>query len=354
MPRRWAFWLAVFAGWTLLVVVFAVSSSLTYALSYQPPRWGYTLTMAATEWYVWAAFTPLIAALSRRFRWSPRRWWRLLVLAPVGLPVAFFKVTATRVLRGVTVADRGEAYFQLTDLAIQYLIYVAIVFLTHAWLYYRDMQGRELRTSQLEAQLAQARLQMLSMQLQPHFLFNTLNTIAELVHQRPEAAERMIGGLSHLLRETLHAGLVDRVPLGQELALLDRYLDIQRARFGDRLRVTVAAAESTRAALVPSLLLQPLVENAIKHGIGTIAGAGHIDIVIDRLADVLRIEIRDDGRGVGSGVVREGVGLGNCRSRLQTLYGAGACELQIANRDGGGAIVRMSLPWQTAVAAVVA
>jgi len=344
MLRRWTFWLTVFAGWTLLVVVFAVSSSLTYALNYQPPRWGYTLTMAATEWYVWAAFTPAIAWLSRRCRWSPRRWWRVLVLAAAGVPAAVMKVTLTRVLRGVT--DDGEAYFQINDLAIQYIIYWAIVLVTHVWLYYRDMQRRELRTSQLEALLAQTRLQMLSMQLQPHFLFNTLNTIAELVHQRPEAAERMIGGLSHLLRETLHAGLVDRVPLGQELALLDRYVDIQRARFGDRLRVTVAAAESTRAALVPSLLLQPLIENSIKHGIGTKAGAGHIEIAVDRAADRLLIEIRDDGRGVGSGTVREGVGLGNCRSRLQTLYGAERCDLQISNRDGGGALVRIAIPWQ--------
>jgi len=111
---------------------------------------------------------------------------------------------------------------------------MAIVGAAHAWLYYRDVQDRELRTSQLETLLAQTRLQMLGMQLQPHFLFNTLNTIAELVHERPEAAERMIAGLSHLLRETLHAGLVERVPIERELSLLERYIDIQRARFGDR------------------------------------------------------------------------------------------------------------------------
>jgi two-component system LytT family sensor kinase len=347
---RWAFWLAVLAGWTLLVVVFAVSSSLTYALNYQPPRWGYTLTMAATEWYVWAGLTPAIAWLARRFQFSRR--WRVLVLAAAGLPIAFIKVTLTRVLRSVT--GGGDAYFQINDLTVQYLIYWAIVLTTLVWLHYRRSQARELRTSQLEALLAQTRLQMLSMQLQPHFLFNTLNTIAELVHQRPEAAERMIGGLSHLLRETLHAGLVDRVPLRQELELLDRYIDIQRARFGDRLRVTVAAAESTHAALVPSLLLQPLVENAIKHGIGTKAGAGHIEIAVDRIADSLQIEIRDDGSGIGGGSVREGVGLGNCRSRLQTLYGDGGADLQIANRDGSGAIVRIVLPWQTSAASAVA
>jgi signal transduction histidine kinase len=342
MPRRWAFWLAVFAGWTLLVVVFAVSSSLTYALSYQPPRWRYTLTMAATEWYVWAALTPLVAWLARRYGFSRAG---VLVLAAAGIPAAFIKVTVTRGLRGVT--DRGESYFQINDLTVQYLIYWAIVLATQVWLYYRRAQARELQASQLEALLAQTRLQMLSMQLQPHFLFNTLNTIAELVHRQPEAAEKMIAGLSHLLRETLHAGLVDRVPLGQELELLDRYVDIQRARFGDRLRVTTIADLAARSAMVPSLLLQPLVENAIKHGIGARAGAGHIEVVAGRDRDRLLIEIRDDGRGIGAGDIREGIGLGNCRSRLASLYG-GEAALAIANRPAGGALVTIALPWQAA------
>jgi len=342
MVRRWSFWAAVFAGWTLLVIVFAVSSSLTYALTYQPPRWRYTLTMAATEWYVWAAFTPLVAWLSRRLRVSRARWWRMIALAAIGVPVAFIKVTMTRALRGI--AEGGDAYFQITDLAAQYLIFWGIVGAAHAWLYYRDVQDRELRTSQLETLLAQTRLQMLGMQLQPHFLFNTLNTIAELVHERPEAAERMIAGLSHLLRETLHAGLVERVPIERELSLLERYIDIQRARFGDRLTVNIVLDPAAKDALVPSLLLQPLVENSIKHGIGSRAGAGHIVIAIARTGQTIAIEIRDDGRGLGAAPVKEGIGLGNCRSRLQTLCGEGNYRLRIANRHGGGAVLRLELP----------
>jgi two-component sensor histidine kinase len=342
MPRRLTFWLVVFAGWTLLVIVFAVSSSLTYALTYQPPRWRYTLTMAATEWYVWAALTPLITWLAGRAR--NLRWWRLLIIAVAGVFIAFFKVTFTRVLRG---AIGGDEYFQITNLVIQYLIFWAIVLALRVWRYYLDTQQRELRTSQLEALLAQTRLQMLSMQLQPHFLFNTLNTIAELVHQQPAAAERMIGGLSHLLRETLHAGLVDRVPLAQELALLERYVDIQRARFGDRLNVTVTAEGDAGRALVPALLLQPLVENAIKHGIGAKAGAGHIAITATRNGDRLLITIADDGRGLPSGSLPAGIGLENSRARLQTLYGDQVFELSIANRPGGGALVTIVLPWQT-------
>ena len=344
MRGRWPFWLAVFAGWSVLVVVFAVSSSLTSALNYQPPRWRYTLTMAATEWYVWAALTPFITWLSWRIR--TLGWWRLLILALDGLLVAFFKVTLTRVLRGAIVG--GDEYFQITNLVVHYLIFWAIVLAAQVWRYYGDAQQRELRTSQLEALLAQTRLQMLSMQLQPHFLFNTLNTIAELVHQQPTAAERMLNGLSHLLRETLHAGLVDRVPLSQELALLDHYLEIQRARFGDRLKVTVTVPEDVTPALVPTLLLQPIVENSIKHGIGAKAGAGHIEIAATRDGDALRITIADDGRGLLTGSLPGGIGLENSRARLQTLYGADAFELSIVNRPTGGALVSISLPWQTA------
>lgn len=339
-------WLAVFLGWTLLVVVFAVSSSLTFALSYQPPRWRYTLTMAATEWYVWAAFTPFVAWLANRFYPFRARWWRLPIVAAVGLPVAFFKVTFTHVLRRMS--DNGAAYFQITDLVAQYLLYWWVVLVAYTWSYYRATQQRELHTSQLEALLAQTRLQMLGMQLQPHFLFNTLNTIAELVHQQPATAERMIAGLSHLLRETLHAGLVDRVPIEQELQLLDRYVEIQRARFGDRLTVDIVVDERAKQALVPSLLLQPLVENAIKHGIGARAGPGRIEIEIARADATVTIEIRDDGVGLRAAPVKEGIGLGNCRSRLQTLYGPGNYRLDIANRPGGGAAVTIALPFQTA------
>jgi len=343
MRSRWLAWLIVFAGWSALVIVFAVSSSLTYALTYQPPRWRYTLTMAATEWYVWAALTPAIAWLARRFRVSRAQWWRALILAAVGLPAAFIKVTVTRVLRG---AIGGDEYFQITNLVIHYLIYWGIVITTHVWHYHQRAQQRELRTSQLEAMLAQTRLQMLRMQLQPHFLFNTLNTIAELVHQRPEAAEKMIGGLSHLLRETLQAGAVDRVPLSRELEVLEHYIDIQRARFGDRLRVEIIVDEAARAALVPSLLLQPLAENSIKHGIGARAGAGRIEVVASRNGDRVVIEIRDDGRGLREEPVTEGVGLGNCRSRLQALYGQHGFRLETANRSTGGAIVRIDIPFE--------
>ena len=186
--------------------------------------------------------------------------------------------------------------------------------------YYRGERERELRASHAEARLADARLQLLRMQLHPHFLFNTLNAIAELVHESPATAERMITGLSQLLRETLDSGGVDLVPLGRELELTSRYLDIQRGRFGDRLRARIDADEDT-TALVPIFILQPLVENSIKHGIGTHRFAGSIVVRAHRDADRLIIEVEDDGPGIDRAAIRDGIGLSNTRERLAAVYG---------------------------------
>ena len=222
--RRGLLWLAVLAGWTLLAVVFAVSSSLTYALTYQPPQWGRTFAMALTEWYAWAALTPLVVWLARRLLLTPRAWVRrALVLAALGLPVAILKVSLTRMARNV--AGVSE-YFLLSNLTTHYLIYWGIIAIVHVHAYYRGERDRELRASHAEARLADARLQLLRMQLHPHFLFNTRNAIAELVHENPATAERMITGLSQLLRETLDSGGADLVPLDRELELTSRYLDI--------------------------------------------------------------------------------------------------------------------------------
>ncbi len=265
------------------------------------------------------------------------------MLAAAGLPIAVVKVMLTRVLREVA---GGVDYFQISNITTQYLIYWAIVAVVHAAEYYRGERERELRASQAETRLAEARLQLLRMQIHPHFLFNTLNTIAELVHENAAAAERMIGSLSQLLRETLDAGTVDRVTLNRELELLGRYVDIQRARFGDRLDVRLQIDSAARDALVPIFILQPLVENAIRHGLSARINAGRIDVTARREGSHLTIEVRDDGIGLTAGELREGVGLGNSRARLTELYGP-AHDFEVANADGTGTIVRLSIPWQT-------
>ena len=177
-------------------------------------------------------------------------------------------------------------------------------------------------SEQLQTELDQAQLQALKLQLQPHFLFNTLNTITALVHTDPHAAERMVSGLSELLRFSLGSAGEQEVPLERELEVLHHYLEIQQVRFQDRLTVSFDVAAGVERAYVPNLLLQPLVENAIKHGLGPRAAAGHITIRAAREGAVLVLEVLDDGVGESSDEVRrEGVGLGNSRARLRSLYG---------------------------------
>jgi LytS/YehU family sensor histidine kinase len=235
-------------------------------------------------------------------------------------------------------------YLLLTNLAYNLLVYWAIVATAHGIEYYRTGREREVRASQLEARLAEARLQQLSMQLQPHFLFNTLNAIAELVHGSPDTADRMIAGLSVLLRETLADSSARAVPLRRELSLLGCYVDIQRVRFGPRLAVRVDAPPDTLDAAVPALLLQPLVENAIRHGLGSRSSAGRIEIAAARAGDRLTIRVRDDGAGLREGERgREGVGLANTRARLQALFGADV-SLDVSSAGQGGVEVAIDIP----------
>jgi signal transduction histidine kinase len=342
---RWVVWLLVWAGWTALAIFFATASSLTFIASYRPARWGQTLTLAFAEWYVWAGLTPLVVWLAGRFPFSARTWLKSgLVHVPAGFAIAVVKVAVSRIFRVVAVGETGD-YIEIGSLATHYVIYWSIVAAAHGFAYYRSGRERELRESQLEARLAEARLQLLKMQLHPHFLFNTLNTIAELLHEDADAADRMIAGLSDLLRATLDAGNVDEVDLEAELRLLSRYLEIQQARFGDRLRVRIDAGPAERGALVPFLVLQPVVENAIRHGLAARADAGKIDVRAIRRGGTLVIDVEDDGAGVEDAErVRDGVGLGNTRARLQALYGSGQ-SLEVTGGPGLGTLVRVTIPW---------
>jgi signal transduction histidine kinase len=346
MPRALALPLAVVTGWTVIAAVFAIASSLTLMLSYQPPQWGRSIATAVAEWCPWVALTPLVMWLARRNRLTHRRWWRsVLILVPAGLVIVFVKLTITRVLQS---AGGSGDYIAITNVATQFFIYSGVVAGTHALENYREGRARELTAAQLETALADARLQLLKMQLQPHFLFNTLNTIAEMVHDDPQQAERMIAGLSVLLRETLDAGGGDMTPLSRELDVLERYVAIQQVRFGDRLRVDVHIDDAARDALVPSLVLQPLVENAIKHGLGARRDAGRIALSAARERDTLVLRIEDDGPGFAADS-SAGIGLANTRARLQALFGQ-RHAVHIATSDSGS-VITLRLPLLSAPAA---
>jgi sensor histidine kinase YesM len=214
----------------------------------------------------------------------------------------------------------------VVNLHFSLAIYWAVVAIHQAILNYRKYRERELQTSQLEARLAQSRLQVLKMQLHPHFLFNTLNAISELVHRDPDIADRMLTDLSDLLRMSFENLEVQEIPLKQELEFLRKYLEIEQTRFHDRLEVKMDIGTDTLDASVPNMILQPLVENAIKHGISPKAEGGHVNIEASRNNGHLHLRVNDDGVGIAANdakPIEEGVGLSNTRRRLKHLYGDG-------------------------------
>ncbi len=228
MTRRWATFVWYWVGWTGLALFLGISSSLAYLSIGNPPRWSLTIRMSLVEIYVWALLAPGVSALARRFPITrASRWTSIPVHVAASLIVSATKLVVDQLLRRALFGF--STYVLFTSLAPNILFYWGIVAAAHGFSYYRTSQERELRASQLEARLAQARLQLLQMQLHPHFLFNTLNAISELVHEDPETADRMITGLSDLLREVLDAGrdeLVQEVTLRRELQLLG---DISRS-----------------------------------------------------------------------------------------------------------------------------
>jgi two-component sensor histidine kinase len=223
-------------------------------------------------------------------------------------------------------------------------IYWVIVSLAHALRYYRHSRERERSARELEGRLTAAKLEALRMQLHPHFLFNTLNAISTLVHRDPDAADEMIANLSELLRATLDT-TEQEIPLRGELEFLDRYLEIQRARFGERLQVEKRVDPGLMNALVPTLILQPVVENAIRHGLEPQTGQGILQLEARSEAGQLLLIVRDNGAGLeGDTAPTKGIGITNTRSRLTELYGASA-SLSLANVPSGGCEVRIGIPY---------
>jgi LytS/YehU family sensor histidine kinase len=309
-------------------------------------------------WYAWGALFPVIWWLARRFPIESGRLPRSLLFH---LPAAaFFAVVQpflhafmAWILRAfseplmVIVIRRSHSVFW--DFSLGIAMYWLILMACHAIQYQARLREGELKASQLEAQLAQAQLSALKMQLHPHFLFNTLHSISSLLHVDVEAADRMVARLGDFLRLTLDNSENQEVTLEQELEFLRCYLDIELTRFQDRLTVDLEIAPATLTAQVPNLILQPIVENAIRHGIAARIEPGRIWISSERQDHRLRIQIRDDGPGFASNArgsgYREGIGLTNARARLARLYGADHV-LELSNGGAGGAIVTLEMPFR--------
>lgn len=341
MRTRVLVWLSVWAGSTALALFLAVSSSLTYISTGRPGSWWLTISRSLSEWWLWALLAPLIVGLARRFPLdAPGRTRSVAVHAVVGSAIALAKTAADRAI--FAWISGFWLYFLASTVALQFCVYAVIVASAHLARYYQRSRERD----QLEARLAEVRLQLLNLQLQPHFLFNTLNTIAELVHDEPDTADAMISELGTLLRRTLDLGHSPEVALTAELELLSLYLALQRARFGDRLQPVITIEPDTGDARVPPLLLQPIVENAIRHGLDRHVSAGRLEIEAHRENGMLAISVTDDGPGMADDPPREGIGLGNTRARLEALY-PGASMLTLENVSGRGARVSVRLPFRT-------
>jgi len=299
--------------------------------------------------------------LVRRFPLDRPGWRRRVPVHVLG--VAVYSATHTSMLWGSRVAlfppaglgayDYGRMpmryAMEFANDVITYAVYVSVIV---AFRYYAELRERELRAAELERGLAQAELRNLRLQLQPHFLFNALNTISATMYDAPEAADTMIGQLSDLLRLSLRTAHTHEVPLRAELETLDLYAAIMRARFGDRLRIDVDAEPAAGDALVPSLLLQPLVENAVRHGNATRLGFGAVSVRARRQGAELLLEVVDDGPGVAPGrdALGAGLGLSATASRLRLLYGD-AHRFAAANVPDGGFAVTIAVPFATAVGA---
>jgi len=226
-------------------------------------------------------------------------------------------------------------------------IYLTIASLCHAFVYFRRTQQRDRRALELESQLGQARLQTLRMQLQPHFLFNTLNAISTLVQTNPAAAQEMIGSLGQMLRLSLDSGSEPEVPLEEELKFLNCYLEIAQTRFGNRLEVNYDLGPETGNALVPTFILQPLVENAVRHGIEPAAAGGTIEISVRHDGQMLLILIRDSGVGLAAEPSAPGgIGIANTRARLASLY-PGWHHFAVRNSAAGGCVAELEIPFHT-------
>lgn len=357
LNRRWFRAILVIAAWTVFALFLSSQMYLAYSRGTTPIRYQRIFLVELIYAYVWASLTPLILWLARRFRIDRDRWVRGLL---IHLAASLLIGVATRMLHDLMLffflAEPGwnfsvvkllmNVYF-MTDYGA--MLYWLILLVSYAFDYQRRVRESDVRATRLKAQLVQSQLDALKMQLQPHFLFNTLHSISALVHKNANAADRMIARLGDFLRQTLENAGTQEVSLQQELEFLKCYLDIERIRFEDRLTVQMDIEPLTLDARLPNLILQLIVENAIRHGISRSSGPGRIEIEARRLNGTLQVQVTDNGPGLPSNsnsgtIVKEGVGLSNTQARLKQLYGD-SHRLDLSNTTRGGLTVTLEIPF---------
>lgn len=354
---------SLFVFWSALGLFFAVQSVITYTSQGREVLWTAPLVYQLGYWYTWGLMAPIITWIVRRNPLDDgrrgRSVTRLVAAAFIIAPVQFVLASVIRTFglyaTSVIDADRmsasldaiaGQVLTASFDSALTYWMIVGVVYAFH---YYRKLQTRELNTSRLEASLSAARLQNLRAQLRPHFLFNTLNSISALVTKDPVAAEKMLAQLSELLRMSQDGDGKRTVSLRSEMKFARHYLEIEQTRFEDRLRISIQYDPPLAEIQIPPIILQPLVENAVAHGIAPFEVPGTVDVQARLIDDQLELIVRDSGPGFdpSSSGFRPGIGLSNTRRRLEQLFGD-RFSMEFARPDEGGFEVRITLPTEEA------
>lgn len=351
-------WVLLFAIWTLVALLVTAQTLLRFGRTPGAIPWGSVIGFQVAYWNGWALVTPLVFWLASARPFGGARRWRTLgehALAALGVSVVMLAWWAflTRRLepfgRGAAPPSLAAEFLHWFGIGFHYdlVTYGAILGIGLALDSHARLRERELSAARLEARLAEAQLEALRFQLQPHFLFNTLHAIASLVEADPSAARRMIARLGGVLRQTLELGGRPEVTLREELEIVDGLLDLEAVRFADRLRIERTIEPAALDALVPGLVLQPLVENALRHGIARRAGPGTVSLRASRVGDELVLVVADDGPGPALDPARGGIGLENTRARLAQMHGTGA-SLRITAPASGGCEVTVRLPWRIA------
>jgi signal transduction histidine kinase len=353
---RWVQWILYIVIWTAVGLFFASYSSLWGKYIYKSPiTWEYALKTNLAFYYIWACIAPFVLWLGKRHRFEEgTRTLSFLVHVPTSLLLAAIQLVVAEVIVQSFNPEPLHLYDAFRSIQVTFVVYFHINLLTY-WAilgigygrqYYRKYRDREIEAAQLEAQLTQAQLQALKMQLHPHFLFNTFNTISSLMHRNVDDADRVLARLGDLLRYSLHNVGVQEVALREELEFLQRYLEIEQTRFEDRLRVRISVDPDALDCKVPNLILQPLVENAVRYAVATQSSGASVEIAAHLVDGKLRMSVADDGPGLPAdfnATVDEGIGLRTSRERLQQLYGD-RHDFVLRNKSPRGLEVSVTIP----------
>ena len=348
---KWKEWIIIFGAFTGIGLLFVFQNYVGMAQEESKYTWNDILVGLLSYWYVWALLFPFIVWLGRRYPLGggpavrSLRWHiPAFILVPV-LHIALYTLFLHAVDGDAKPYLQTSIMLMKSGLFFRYLTYAFLLATSYSIDYYRHHRERELQTSRLEAKLAEAQLQTLKSQIHPHFLFNTLNAISSLMHKNVEAADEAISRLAELLRATLEVNGAQEVTLRQELDLLRQYVEFEKLRFGERLVVAMDVSGEALEAMVPNLVLQPIVENSIRYGVATRSTTGTVTVAARCNGTTLEIRVSDDGPGLPAGFV-EGIGIGNTKARLRQLYGTNQSFLMSTGAPGG-LRVTLQIPLRT-------